>query len=167
MPMLKSTQVFLIAIVLALAGCATGPKLIKDRSVGQACISDDAFYTNKGFTPTQSYLQFVEVNGVAVNPSDEPICLPPGKHRVKLFALTDFRKVEGLIDLDLEAEKSYWLRGKLQGSWGFGSAFDFQLLDVTNDKHVITTAFTLPAEAVRFEFIYIPGGVVPLLIIPK
>lgn len=165
--MLKPIRIILITAALALAGCASGPKLAKYVPVGQACISDDANTANIAFTPTQSFLRFEEVDGVPAQRSDAPLCLTPGKHKFKLTASTDFRKLDGVVDLDLKPDASYWLRAKLEGSWGFGGAFNFQLLDVTKETHVVVTEFSIPAEVKRFDFIYVPGGAVPVLILPN
>jgi hypothetical protein len=165
--MLKYTQIILFTTVLSLVGCASGPKPVKDRLASQACISDDANSANTAFTPTQSFLRFEEVDGVPVNRSDAPLCLTAGKHNFKLTADTDFRKLNGTVELDLKPDMSYWLRAKIEGSWGFGGAFDFKLLDVTSDEHVIVAEFSVPAEVKEFQFIYIPGGAVPVIILPK
>lgn len=167
--MLQHTRIILITAALALTGCASGPKLAKDRPPGQACISDDANSANTAFTPTQSFLRFEEVDGTPIKQSerDGPLCLTPGKHKFKLTASTDMRKLDGVVELDLKPDASYWLRAKLEGSWGFGNAFNFQLLDVTKEAHVVVTEFSIPAEAKRFDFVYIPGGAVPVLILPR
>jgi hypothetical protein len=140
----KLSQIVLLFTVLSLAGCASGLKPVKDRIAGQACISDDANPANTSFSPTQSYLKFREIDGFWVNLNNEPLCVKAGKHTFKLTAETDFREVVAIVELDLKPDTSYWLRAKLEGSWGFGRAFDFQLLDVTNDEHVIVKKFSVP-----------------------
>ncbi len=160
-------KILLVALLIALVGCASGPKYAKNRLPGQACIDDDASYANKGFTPTQGSLSIQAVDGSAVGSNDMPICLTPGKHKFKINVQTDFRKTDGSIEFDLKANSSYWLRAKLEGSFGFGGAFEFQLIDITDNKREIATEVALPAEAQSFQFILLPGGVVPVLILPK
>jgi hypothetical protein len=159
------TRVALIALLFSLAACATGPRQTEKKSPGQACIDDDASYANRGFTPTQGSLSFQAVDGIPIK--DMPLCLSPGKHKIKLNVQTDFRKMDGVVELELKPDVSYWLRAKLNGSFGFGSAFDFQLFDVTDNKRVIVSEFSVPAEAQTFDFIYMPGAVVPVLILQK
>jgi hypothetical protein len=159
------TRIFLIALFLTLTGCASGPRQTDKKLPGQACIDDDASYANRGFTPTQGSLSFQAVNDTPIKGT--PLCLAPGRHKIKLNVQTDFRKMDGVVELDLKSDVSYWLRAKLNGSFGFGNAFDFQLIDVTDNKRVIVSEFSVPAEVQIFEFIYIPGGVVPVLIRQK
>jgi hypothetical protein len=161
------TRTILVALLLTLTACASGPKQAKDKQPGQACVSDDASYANQAFTPTQGVLTFKEVDGVPIKGSETPVCLAPGKHKFKLAVSTDFRKLDGLAELELKPDASYWLRAKLNGSYGFGYAFDFQLLDVTADKRTTVAEFSIPAEAKTFDFIYVPGAVTPVLILPK
>lgn len=159
------TRIFMIAVLLTLAGCASSPRQAEKKLPGQACIDDDASYVNRGFTPTQGSLSFQAVNDMPVKGT--PLCLAPGRHKIKLNVQTDFRRMDGVVELDLKPDTSYWLRAKLNGSFGFGNAFDFQLLDVTDNKRVLVSEFSVPAEVQTFEFIYIPGGIVPVLIRQK
>lgn len=157
------TRIVLIALFLTLTGCASGPRQTEKRLPGQACIDDDASYANRGFTPTQGSLSFQAINDTPIR--DLPLCLAPGKHKIKLNVQTDFRKMDGVVELELKPDVSYWLRAKLNGSFGFGNAFDFQLLDVTDNKRVVVSEFSVPAEVQTFEFVYLPGGAVPILLI--
>lgn len=156
------TRLALVALTLVFSGCATGPRQADQRLPGQSCIDDDASYANRGFTPTQGSLSFQAVNDTPIKGT--PLCVSPGRHKIKLNVQTDFRKMDGVVELDLKPDTSYWLRAKLNGSFGFGNAFDFQLIDVTDNKRAIVSEFSVPAEVQTFEFIYIPGGVVPVLI---
>jgi hypothetical protein len=156
-------RTLLIVLTLILTGCASGPKYAKDRPPGQACISDDASFANNVMSPTQSVLNIQEVNGSPIKKEDIPVCLVPGKHKFKLYAWTDLRKMNGDVELELKPDVSYWLRAKLSGSWGFGDTFLFQLLDVSNEKQEVVAEFSVPASARSFEFIYVPGGT-PLVI---
>ncbi|WP_421956068.1 hypothetical protein [Polaromonas sp.] len=160
-------KIFLAALLVTLGACASGPKLAQNRLPGQACIDDDASYANRGFTPTQGSMAIRAVDGSPVGSSGMPVCMSPGKHKFTVNVQTDFRKADGTIELDLKADASYWLRAKLQGAWGFGGAFEFQLIEVTDNKRDVVTELALPAEAQSFQFIYLPGGVVPVLILAK
>lgn len=162
-----ATRTILIARLLTLTACASGPKQARDKQPGQACISDDARYANQAFTPTQGVLSFKEVDGVPIKGADASVCLAPGKHKFRLTVSTDFRKLDGFAELELKPDVSYWLRAKLNGSYGFGYAFDFQLLDVTDDKQITVAEFSIPAEAKTFDVIYVPGSVTPVLIHPQ
>ena len=165
--MLFAKQAVLIPLLLVLAACASGPKYAKEKMSGQACISDDTSYANTALTPTQGSLRFQEVDDVQINGTDEPVCLAPGMHKFKIAVRTDFRKVNGFASLELKPDVSYWLRAKLTGSYGFGNAFNFQLIDVTDDKRVTVAEFSLDAEAQTFDFVYLPGRVPSLLVLPK
>lgn len=165
--MLFARRTIPMALLLILTACASGPKYAKEKLPGQACISDDASYANRALTPTQGVLSFKEVDGVPIQGSEIPVCLAPGKHKFKLTVETDFRKLDGFADLELKPDMSYWLRAKLTGSFGLGNAFDFQLIDVTDDKRVTVAEFSIAAEAQTFNFIYLPGRVPSLLILPK
>lgn len=160
-------QATLISVLLMLTACASSPKYAKEKLLGQTCISDDASYANRALSPTQGVVRFKEVDGVPIKEADAPVCLSPGKHKFRLTVNTDFRKLDGYADLELQSDVSYWLRAKLTGSFGFGNSFNFQLIDVTEDKRLTVAEFSIPAEAQTFDFIYVPGGVPSILILPK
>lgn len=160
-------KILVATLLVMLAACASGPKYAKSRLPGQACIDDDSSHANMSFTPTQGSMSIQAVDGTPVGSNDMPVCLAPGKHKFKVNVRTDFRKASGDIELDLKANSSYWLRARLEGSFGFGGAFEFQLIDATENKRDIVTTMALPAEAQTFQFLYLPGGAVPVLILPK
>lgn len=81
---------------------------------------------------------------------------------MKVQAWTDLRKTEELIEVELAPNLSYWLRGKLNDS-SFSNAFDFQLIDVTDNKRNVIAEFSLKAVPRTFDFLFIPGKV-PLVI---
>lgn len=140
------------------AGCASGPQYAKEMRSDQACISDDYSIWNDLTSPTQGMLRFIEIDGAPLKSGDRPVCVSAGKHKFKTTVTTDFRSNEGVIELDLKPNTTYWLRAKLNGSWGFGNAFDFQLLDVTDKKQDVVYTFSVDAKTRSFEMFISPNG---------
>lgn len=116
-----------------------------------------------GFSATQGTLSFKAVNGEPIRDSAAPVCVPAGKHVFNIRVETDFRKMDGNVELELKPDRSYWLRAKLTGRFGFGGDFDFTLMDVSDNKQVTVSTFSTPAQSKSFNFILIPGSAVPIL----
>lgn len=161
-----STGLVLVAATL-LTACASSPKVTKTRVAGMACISDDTSYANTALSPTQASLRFIEVNDQPIVDNNAPVCVAAGRHIFKLDVFTDFRQMAGKVELDLKADTDYWLRAKLNGKYGFGSAFDFTLHDLGQQPHGTAMAFSVPAEARNFKVMVIPGANPSVLLIPQ
>ena len=122
---MKKINFCLVGILSILSGCATGPTYQNYSKTDAACIDGDVANFIKFFSDGEAHVRIAEVDELQAN--SNPVCVPPGEHKVGFTAVNSGRTVNEYITFNFEASKKYKIKANVRGI-----AFDCTLNDITD-----------------------------------
>lgn len=88
-----------LALLSTLAGCATGPRYTNYSAQDAACIKGDIANFIKFYSDGEAHVHIKEIDGVPTGGGD-PYCLPPGKHRLGVYAANNYQIAQDYVDFE-------------------------------------------------------------------
>jgi hypothetical protein len=117
-----------LGLVLALAGCATGPRFQNYAGANASCVEGDTANLVRFYTEGEAHVFIQEIDDLPTG-GGMRFCVSAGKHRLGISAYNIYRQAAEYFDFDLEAGRNYRVRANLQGI-----SFVFHFVDITDGK---------------------------------
>jgi hypothetical protein len=130
------------ALLAFLIGCATGPTYENYTGQDAACVDGDtAANFTRYWSEGEAHVFILEIDGVRKKPR-EPVCLPPGKHDLKIRTAAANAILDHYLDFHFQAGRKYALRANYREN-----AFVVEVMDITAAPGTRVGTFRSPAKA--------------------